>query len=144
MGVCEMCCSREKRHAVFKRARLTIGRQQPDAHFRGLGRWHLRSLGGLVYCLCGFDDGAEELLPVSDDAIAGITKYIGVAVFVDGDDALGTRATGNMLARTRNTDCDIDVWGDGLASEANLPAIRYPARVHCGTRSADTSPQSIR
>src|SRR5687768_6077538 len=118
-----MCCTQksmiEKRDAVFKRARLTIRRQRSDTPFRGLGRWHLRSIGSLVYCLCGFDDGSEELLPVSDDAIAGITKNIGVAVFVDGDNTLGTRATGNMLARTRNTDCDIDVWGDGLASEAN-------------------------
>src|SRR5215475_15304912 len=122
-----MCCAREKRDAEFERAHPTIERQRSDTPFRGLGRWHFRSIGGLVYSLCGFDDGTEELLPVSDDAIAGITKNIGVAVFVDGDDALGTRATSNMLARTRNTDCDIDVWGDSLASEANLPAIWYPA-----------------
>ena len=122
-----MYSNEEKCDVVCKGARPIIECERSDAPFGRLGRWQLCGIGGLVYCLCGFDDGAEDLLPVSDDAIAGITKNIGVAVFVDGDDALGTRATGNMLARTRNTDCDINVWGDGLASEAYLPAIWYPA-----------------
>jgi hypothetical protein len=73
-----------------KRLSAIVGRQRSQTPSRGLRRWHLWSLGGLIRRLCSFDDGPEQLLPVADDAIAGITENIGVAVFVDGDDTLGT------------------------------------------------------
>ena len=67
--------------------------------YSALRRGHLGNFGGPTLGLGGFDDGADEFLPVPHDAIARITKDIGLAVFIDRDDAFGAGAAGDVLTR---------------------------------------------
>src|SRR5262245_51547719 len=69
----------------------------------------------------GFHKRRHDGLPIPYDAVARFTENVGVRVFVDGHNDLRTRAPGHVLARPGDAHRNIEIRGDRLPGQTNLP-----------------------
>src|SRR5213080_2872414 len=83
------------------------------------------------------DHRRHEGVAVHDDAEPRGREDRRVRVGVDGDDRLRAADAGEVLARTRDAEREVDVGADGLAGEPHLPVGRRPARIDRRQRGSD-------
>src|SRR5262245_22898041 len=84
-----------------------------------------------TYCL---HERREDDLPVTHHTIARLTKNVRFGVFVDGYNALRSRASSHVLTGPRDAHGNVQVWGNGLACQAHLPVAWHPSCIHSRAR----------
>ena len=90
------------------------------------------------------------LVQITNDTIVGDIEDRCILILVDGNDDIGLFHAGNMLDRTGNTDCEVNMRTDSLTSLANLQFLRLPACInncsgagYCSTQNSSQIIQKL-